>query len=102
MTDGIIILNSDRGKEFGFTSDRFGGWLWKTKNEILISFIESHEQGKGNLRTLFDTISKKGYGIVVPTPFARMEMICKKYGMKYEVRNDNMFGPVECYIKQPI
>jgi len=100
MTDGIIILNSDRGKEFGFTSDKFGGWLWKTGDEILISFIESYKQGKGNLRALFDKIVEKGYGIVVPTPFARMEMICKKYGMEYEVRDDKLMGPVECYVKK--
>ncbi len=100
MENGIIILDSDRGKEFGFTSDKFNGWLWKAGNEISISFIESREQGKGNLKTLFDKIIEMGFTICVPTPFARMEMICKKYGMKKIIRQDEMFGPVECMITQ--
>lgn len=100
MKNGIIILDSDRAKELGFTSDKFGGWLWKKDDEIMISFIESHNQGKGNLKTLFDKIIEMGFSICVPTPFARMEMICNKYGMKKIIRQDDMFGPVECMIMQ--
>ena len=96
--NGIITLDSDRAKEFGFTSGKFGGYLWKSGNEIWISFIVSYDQGKGNLRMLFDKIIKSGYRIVVPTPFARMEMICKKYGMKKETRRSEMVDIVECMV----
>jgi hypothetical protein len=81
----IINLDSDKAKELGFTSDLFEGWLWidDTNNEFLwISFIESLSPGKGNLKKLFDTIESKGYHLIVPSPFARMEMICKKRGME--------------------
>jgi len=97
MNDGIITLDSNNAKLFGFTSDKFGGWLWKSGNEIWISFIESYDQGKGNLRTLFDKIIESGYRIVVPNPFSRMEMICKQYGMEEETRRSEM-GIIECMV----
>lgn len=82
MTDRMIDFNDPLAKEFGFTNDKFSGWLWIKGNIIFISFIESLQQGKGNLKTLFDTIESKGYDILVPTPFPRMQMICEKRGMK--------------------
>lgn len=85
LKDGIIELDSDFGKEFGFTADKFFGWLWKQSNFIWISFIESKYEGKGNLRKLFDTIEEKGFEIIVPTPSQRMQMICEKRGMKLQM-----------------
>jgi hypothetical protein len=81
--DGIIRLDSKRGKRFGFTSDLFSfdSYLWKAGNRIIISFIESRDQGKGHLRMLFDMIESFGYTIAVPTPLARMRAICEKRGM---------------------
>lgn len=83
MKNGIIKLDSKNGKQFGFTKDKFSGWLWKHNQFIWISFIESLQPHKGNLKQLFDTIEEKGYNIIVPTPFPRMKSICFKRGMKY-------------------
>jgi len=80
-TDGIITLDSNRGKRFGFTHDLFDGYLWKRGKRIIISFIESREPGKGHLKALFDRIESLGYTIAVPTPSNRMRMICEKRGM---------------------
>jgi hypothetical protein len=80
-TDGIINLDSNRGKRFGFTSDLFDGYLWKRGPRIIISFIESRDPGKGHLKALFDRIESLGYTIAVPTPSNRMRMICEKRGM---------------------
>ena len=98
MKDGIIILDSFRGKELGFTSDKFDGYLWKNNDEITISLIESVNQGKGNLKALFDKITEMGFKICVPTPFPRMEMICEKYGMKKIIKQDSMFASFECMV----
>lgn len=84
MNNGIINLNTKRAKIFGFTSNKYDGYLWKVKNSIYISFIVSRHQGKGNVRKLFETILKKGFDIWVPTPSARMRMICEKFGGKSE------------------
>jgi len=84
MNDGIITIDTKRAKTFGFTSDKFDGYLWKKKNNIYISFIVSHQEGKGNVRKLFETILKKGFDICVPTPSGRMRMICEKFGGKSE------------------
>jgi len=86
MKDGIIHLDTKRGKLFGFTSDKFDGWLWKKGNYIYISFIVSKKPGQGNLSLLLNKILEKGYGIKVPTPSAKMRAILLKKGFtrKYE------------------
>jgi len=98
MNDGIIILDSNEGKELGFTSDKFDGWLWKKNDEIIISFIQSLKPGKCNLVKLFNRIREMDYKISIPNPFSRMEMICKKYGMRKIIKKDDIMGPVECMV----
>lgn len=78
----IIDLNSELAISFGFTPDKFDGWLWQTDNTIWVSFITSLEEGKGNVKQLFDNIESKGFDIIVPAPFARMKKICEARGME--------------------
>jgi len=85
MKDGKIELDTRRGEEFGFTSDKFDGWLWKIDGYIYISFIRSKQPGRGHLSQLFDAILSKGYGIKVPTPSALMRAILIRKGF---VRRD--------------
>ena len=80
--DEMIELDSEIAKQFGFTSDKFDGYLWITGKKIFISFIESKQAHKGNLKALFDKIEELGYSIIVPTPFPRMQRICEIRGMK--------------------
>lgn len=82
MKDGIIILDGKFATEIGFTCDKFEGYLWKVGDYIYISLIKSLNPGHRDLSTLFNSILKKGYGIKVPTPFPRMESICKRKGFK--------------------
>jgi len=96
MIDGIINIDTDRGKEFGFTSDKYSGWLWKTGNYIIISFIES----RGYLLNLFNSILRKGYGIKVPTPFARMQKILELKDFKQTFEYSKDFGEVEIWVKE--
>jgi len=88
----LIHLDTPFAKELGFTSDRFAGWLGKKDGYIYISFIESLHPGKGHLSELFDNILKLGYGIKVPTPFARMRAIITKKGFK---KTSEPFAPEE-------
>lgn len=71
---------------------KFSGWLWKKGDFVYISFIQSLDEGKGNLSRLFNSILKQGYGIKVPTPFPRMEMICRKKGFVQTWENDDVFN----------
>ncbi len=84
MIDGKIDLDSEIGKELGFTSNKFnrGSYLWKQGDYVYISFIHSKEEGKGYLHDLFRAIQRAGLGIKVPTPFAKMELICKSHNFK--------------------
>ena len=77
-----IDPDSEKGKELGFTSDKFSGWLWEEGKYMWISFIVSKQEHQGNLKNLFDKIEEQGYTILVPTPFPRMEMICMERGME--------------------
>jgi len=100
ISDGIIELDSKFGKELGFTSDKFDGWLWKKDGDIWISFIQSKKEGKGNLSRLFDAISKRGYKIKVPTPMGKMRLILVKKGFKPTVEFvEEIKEPVEVWIK---
>ena len=81
MKDGIINLGTSEAEQLGFTPDKFFGYLWKTGDVIMISFIESKHEGKGNLRGLFDQIEASGFQVAVPTPSNRMRTICERRGM---------------------
>ena len=95
MKDGIIKIDTRRAKKFGFTSDKYFGWLWKKGNYITISLIES----KGYLLALFNSILRVGYGIKVPTPFAKMQRILELKGFKQTYEWDKDFGEVEIWVK---
>ena len=100
MQDGQITLDSEYGKELGFTSDLFFGYLWKTGDRITISFIESRHQGKGNLSALFSRIETKGFRVAVPTPLGHMEAILLKKGFSPVLENDDMMGAVEVWMRE--
>ncbi len=88
MKDGIIELDSEFGKEIGFTSDKFDGWLWKKRDYIYISCIESKQKIKGNLKNLFSKILEEGYGIKVPTPIGIMQDIVVRYGFSHIIEEE--------------
>jgi len=98
--DGVIELDSEFGKELGFTSDKFDGRLWKKDSYIHICFIMSKHQGKGNLSKLFDKILSLGYGIKVPTPLAKMKVILLTHGFKPTVEFSKEMGYVEVWVKE--
>lgn len=97
--DGIIELDTDFAKELGFTSDLFGGYLWKDGDRILISDIFSKSPGHGNLSTLFDAIEAKSFRVAVPTPLPHMQRILKRKGFAPAVEPDEHFGEVEVWMK---
>jgi hypothetical protein len=79
----IIDLDSEMGKEFGFTSDKFSGWLGLGEdNDIYISCIFAIRRGQGDFRRLVKTILSKGYTVKIPTPLGKMAEIVMKNGYK--------------------
>ncbi len=96
----MIELDSARAKELGFTSDRFDGWLWDEGDNVFISFIESKDEGKGNLRQLIQTIWDEGKTVKVPTPSTRMAMILARMGFR-PTMIDWDDEPCEVWVKSP-
>ena len=100
--EGMIKLDSPIGVELGFTSDVFSGYLWKRKDQIIISFIESVQEGKGHLSRLFSSIWSAGYCVAVPTPMARMEAIVRQKEFEQTfVYSKDFDEHVEVWVKEP-
>jgi hypothetical protein len=76
----MIAIDSARGKELGFTSDRFttDSYLWEFPERIMVSLITS--KAKGNFKALVAAIHAQGKAVAVPTPLGRMQRIVEKNG----------------------
>lgn len=98
LNDGLIALDSEKGIELGFTSQRFGSmsYLWEKDGAIIISFIMSLR--RGNFRNLVHTILSKGYRVEIPTPLGRMRQIVEKCGYVQQLRLDEDYGEVEVWV----
>lgn len=81
LPDGPILLDSDTAQSLGFTSDKFDGYLWKTPDAIMVSFIVSKQ--RGNFRQLVQRILQLGLTVKVPTPLGRMQEILLKNGYQH-------------------
>ncbi len=79
-SDGYILPDTPWGKEFGFTSDKFEGYLWKQGHWIIISQIKSLDPGRGNFKRLVRSIKDFVFDVAVPTPLAQMEAVLTKWG----------------------
>ncbi len=104
MIDGMIGIDSPVGQELGFISRDFAAhsYLWKKGLAIWVSLIESKYPGRGNLRRLLATIYARGFDVVVPTVFPRMQMILTRLGYQPEIIVDDVPEPMECYcLRQP-
>jgi len=97
--NGIINIDTPMAKQIGFTGDKFDGYLWKDGKRIIISFIESKQQGEGHLSQLFNNIEKAGFVVAVPTPLGKMQSILKYKGFKPHNEVDSMGDYCEVWEK---
>lgn len=100
--DGIIEMDSERGKELGFTSERFshGSYLWDTPGRVTVSFIAS--RARGNFRDLVGRILAEGKEVAVPTPLPAMAGIVRRNGYVRILEEHEMGGAVEVWILRPL
>ena len=97
MEDGIIELGSPLAIKFGFTKEKFSGYLWKRHKMILISLVESLQPNKGNFSKLLNMIWNEGFCVGVPTPLGKMQSILEKKGFQPYRDEDCVL-----WIKEPI
>jgi len=97
---GYIGLDSEAGKRFGFTSDKYGGWLWERDGAIYVSFIATRDEGRGDLSALFNAILAAGLTVKVPTPLGKMRNILerKEFTLTHEPTE---LGDCEVWVKRP-
>lgn len=100
-SNGIIEMDSERGKELGFTSERFslGSYLWDTPGRVTVSFIAS--RARGNFRGLVERILAEGKEVAVPTPLSAMASIVRRNGYVRTFEEHEMGGEVEVWILKP-
>jgi hypothetical protein len=101
IDDRCITIDSEFGKKLDFTSNKFTkySYLWIKDNYIYVSFIESVESNKGYFSNLIKKIRENGYGVKVPVPMSRMEMILKKKGFKFTFEEHELTKDVvEVYV----
>jgi hypothetical protein len=100
MKDGVITLDTQRGRELGFTSYKYDGYLWLKQGAVYISFITTKHEGQGDLTKLFNQIWKGGYKVKVPTPLGKMVHIVQAKGFKRTVEWFPEAGaPCEVWVK---
>ena len=96
--DGIIEPDSAEARRWGFTSDKFDGWLWRRGDTIWVSLIVSKHPGEGNFRRLMENILETEACVVVPTPSPsnRMCGILERMGFEggYEMDEKGRNMPV--------
>ena len=94
-----IEVDSDLGREFGLTSDKWRdiSYLWRDHKVIIVSMIAAVHPGQGDFSQLIRTIREKGYDVEIPTPVGKMELIVQHWKMKKKVRRHPMMGPVEIW-----
>lgn len=93
-----VPIGSPLADRFGFTADRFDGWMWRVDKDIYISFVVSKKPGCGNLSRLFDAIWANGYRVKVPTPLGTMPDILRHKGFVMTTENTEL-GPCEVWLK---
>lgn len=100
--DYVCEPGDPRVKKFGWTKSKFRGYIAIEGNTIWISAIWSKQIGKGNYSRLVKNILKAGYTIKVPTPFEKMEAICKHLGF---TRTTELFPEmgetIDVWVKEP-
>lgn len=76
-TGKLITVDSEEGKEFGFTSDKWQdcSYMFNDGDYITISFLLKAVERKGVFSELAKAITDKGYGILGPSPLPEMEEI---------------------------
>jgi hypothetical protein len=100
MKDGIIRVDTKRGKVFGFTSDKFEGdsYLWKGGEFMWVSFIVSRTKGRGYFSSLVKQIKAQGFKVAVPTPLGQMPSILQHLGFRPTLYDSKEFGAMEVWV----
>jgi len=99
---GIIEMDSDRGRQLGFTSERFshGSYLWDSPGRVTVSFVAS--RARGNFMSLVGAILAEGKEVAVPTPLPAMERIVRQNGYVQTFEHEPEMGEqVEVWILKP-
>lgn len=94
IKNGLILPDSDTGKQLGLTSDKFydGSYLWysKEKNILYLSMLMSRQEHKGNVLAILNAAKAKDYKMVACSVSIRMTQILFKFGFYYDKINDLM------------
>jgi hypothetical protein len=74
VPEGFIKIDSDFGKEIGFTSLNFAyfSYLWGVPKENLIYISMICSKKSGEFKQMMKEIERRGINFRIPTPLGRM------------------------------
>jgi hypothetical protein len=101
-SDWVIEPGDPKGEKFGFTSEKFMGYISEEDHILWISAIISTQPGKGNFSSLVKLALNQGYIVKIPSPFPRMQAIAKhlKFKRTFEIFPE-MDEEIEVWVKNP-
>ena len=103
----MIAVDSDKGKGFGFTSDKWEDdsylWMDEANRRVLLSLVIARYPGKGALTDLIKSIEVLGLKVAVPCPLAQMKAILRKWDFRpNEEWSDATGEPIDVWERNPI
>lgn len=102
MDRNHIIRPDDRhAVKFGFTSDRFDGWLWRDGDTIVLLLVISLQPREGNLKNMVEAILSLGLTVKIPTPMGHMRRYVRTHGFMPTIEENPNFGRAQVWVKTP-
>ena len=84
IDNGLVLPDSDLGKELGLISERFyeGSYLWLKNGILSISMLMSKKEHCGYVYGILLLARSRGYHMCACPVSRRMEDILKKFGFR--------------------
>ena len=86
IDNGLILPDSDMGKQLGLTSDKFydGSYLWyrKENNTLYLSMLMSRHEHQGNVLAILQAAKSRCYNMEACSVSIRMTQILLRFGFR--------------------
>ena len=94
MDNGLVLVDSDFGKDIGLTSDKFydGSYLWyrKEENTLWLSMLMSKEEHRGYVLNILRVAHNREYNMKAVPVSRRMFTILDRFGFKFDASDGSM------------
>lgn len=97
----IIRPDGRHADLFGFTSDKFDGWMWREGGVIVLTLVISKSSTKDALKDLVNRILEEGFTIKIRAPLAPMRKFAEKNGFIPSIEWGASDRRIDVWVKSP-